>query len=232
MPLSGESGESAWPLPQKLVILGTGGNSLEALDAIRATNRQRPGPSRFEVLGFLDDAADRQGQEVSGLPVLGRLGDAKQFRDTYFIFGVGSPSNHHMRGEILAAVGLEPDRFVSIVHPSAVVSETAMLGSGVIVLANATIGTNARIGVQVVILPNAIISHDNVVGGFTCIASGACISGAVTIGHSCYIGANASVIGGVQLGDSALVGIGSTVLHDVLPGSMVVGNPARVLRAR
>ena len=46
------------------------------------------------------------------------------------------------------------------------------------------------------------------------------------------IGSNATILGGVTIGEGALVGAGSVVTRDVPPGSVVAGNPARVLRER
>jgi acetyltransferase-like isoleucine patch superfamily enzyme len=45
------------------------------------------------------------------------------------------------------------------------------------------------------------------------------------------IGANATLLPGVVIGADALVGAGSVVVRDVPDGQVVVGNPARVVRA-
>jgi acetyltransferase-like isoleucine patch superfamily enzyme len=41
------------------------------------------------------------------------------------------------------------------------------------------------------------------------------------------IGSNATILCGVTIGEGAMVGAGSVVTHDVPPGAIVVGNPAR-----
>jgi UDP-2-acetamido-3-amino-2,3-dideoxy-glucuronate N-acetyltransferase len=46
------------------------------------------------------------------------------------------------------------------------------------------------------------------------------------------IGANATIVCGVRIGAGALVGAGSVVTRDVPPNTLVVGNPARVVRGR
>jgi UDP-2-acetamido-3-amino-2,3-dideoxy-glucuronate N-acetyltransferase len=46
------------------------------------------------------------------------------------------------------------------------------------------------------------------------------------------IGANATIVCGVRIGAGALVGAGSVVTRDVPPGTVVVGNPARVIRGQ
>ena len=55
-----------------------------------------------------------------------------------------------------------------------------------------------------------------------------CISTLVKRGAS--IGSNATVLCGVTIGEEAIVGAGSVVTHDVPPGTIVAGNPARVIQ--
>ena len=43
------------------------------------------------------------------------------------------------------------------------------------------------------------------------------------------IGANATILPGIVIGEHALVGAGAVVTKDVEPGTVVVGNPARVI---
>jgi acetyltransferase-like isoleucine patch superfamily enzyme len=45
-----------------------------------------------------------------------------------------------------------------------------------------------------------------------------------------WIGAGAIILPGVTVGTRAVVGAGSVVVKDVPAGSIVAGNPARVLR--
>jgi acetyltransferase-like isoleucine patch superfamily enzyme len=51
----------------------------------------------------------------------------------------------------------------------------------------------------------------------------------VVIGDRVFIGANAVVLMGVTIGAGAVVGAGSVVTHDVPPGVIVGGVPARVI---
>jgi acetyltransferase-like isoleucine patch superfamily enzyme len=54
-----------------------------------------------------------------------------------------------------------------------------------------------------------------------------CIPTVIKKGAS--IGSNATILCGVTIGENAIVGAGSVVTHDVPPGSVVAGNPARLL---
>ena len=50
------------------------------------------------------------------------------------------------------------------------------------------------------------------------------------VGKRASIGSNATILCGVKIGEGAVVGAGSVVTKDVLPYTVVAGNPARVLR--
>jgi len=45
------------------------------------------------------------------------------------------------------------------------------------------------------------------------------------------IGTSATILGGVEIGEGAIVGAGSVVTRNVPPRTIVVGNPARVVRS-
>lgn len=51
-----------------------------------------------------------------------------------------------------------------------------------------------------------------------------------TIGDNVTIGANSCVIGNIRIGNNVIIGAGSIVVKDIPDNSVVVGNPARVIR--
>lgn len=53
----------------------------------------------------------------------------------------------------------------------------------------------------------------------------------ILIGNNVWLGGGVIVCPGVTIGDDAVVGAGSVVIRDVPPGVLVVGNPARFVRA-
>lgn len=55
------------------------------------------------------------------------------------------------------------------------------------------------------------------------------IFGRITIGDYVYIGTNALIMPGVTIGDNVLVAAGSVVTKSIPAGSVVAGNPARIL---
>lgn len=51
------------------------------------------------------------------------------------------------------------------------------------------------------------------------------------IGDNVTLGANVVIIGDVKIGDNVIIGGGSVVVKDIPSNTIVVGNPARVLRS-
>jgi UDP-2-acetamido-3-amino-2,3-dideoxy-glucuronate N-acetyltransferase len=50
------------------------------------------------------------------------------------------------------------------------------------------------------------------------------------VGRRASIGSGATILCGVSIGDGALVGAGAVVTRNVPPGTVVVGNPAKITR--
>ena len=56
------------------------------------------------------------------------------------------------------------------------------------------------------------------------------LCGKVTIKKNAWIGAKSMILPGVTIGENAVVAGGSVVTKDVMPNTVVAGNPARVLK--
>lgn len=58
------------------------------------------------------------------------------------------------------------------------------------------------------------------------------LKGDTIVGNDVWIGQNAVILPGVHIGDGAIIGANSIVGSDVAPYTVVVGNPARIIRKR
>ncbi len=212
-----------------VVVVGAGGFGREVVAACAsgATVDGRPA----QVLGFVDDADDLG--VVSGTPVLGGVELARAggpLEDVRVVVSVGNPRRFDVRRRIVAALGRRRADFATVVHPGAHLSPSVDLGVGTVVLAGVVGTADVTVGDHVAIMPGAVLTHDVVVGDHATLASGVLLGGGVHVRAGAYVGAGAVVREGVTVGEGALVGAGATVLHDVEPGHVVVGSPARVLR--
>ncbi len=89
------------------------------------------------------------------------------------------------------------------------------------------------IGRYVLIAGNVFIGDsDHIVepGGMPVTRSEQLVTRPVRIEDNCWIGQNAVILKGVTVGRDSIVGANSVVTRDVPPGSVVAGNPARVIK--
>lgn len=119
---------------------------------------------------------------------------------------------------------------LAAIHPQAIVASDALCGRGVQVLAGAIIGARAVVGDWCILNTAASADHESRLGTGVHLAPGARLAGLVTVEDYAFIGTGAVVLPRLTIGRGAIVGAGSVVTHDVPPGTVVCGNPARHLR--
>lgn len=56
--------------------------------------------------------------------------------------------------------------------------------------------------------------------------------GGIIVEDDVWLGAGVTVLDGVKIGRGAVVGAGSVVTHDIPPGAIAAGVPARILKMR
>ena len=118
--------------------------------------------------------------------------------------------------------------FATAIHPSAVISPTAKIGEGTVVMAGAVINADAVIGKHCIVNTGATVDHDCVIGDYCHIAPGAHVSGGTHIGEGTWIGVGACVIQCLNIGKDCMIGAGSVVVKDIPDGVTAYGNPCRV----
>jgi acetyltransferase-like isoleucine patch superfamily enzyme len=91
-----------------------------------------------------------------------------------------------------------------------------------------TIEDEVFIGHGVMFINDLYPRASNASGEMQTEADWQCVRTLVQRGAS--IGSNATILAGVTIGARAIVGAGAVVTHDVPPGAIVAGNPARVIR--
>jgi len=208
-----------------LVVVGAGGTSREIADAVADINKNQP---RWNLLGFLDDDPAKQNTIIDGLPVLGLIAAPVQY-NAQFIIGIASWRNPDARRSIVERLALPPERYATIIHPSATISSHARIGAGTAILQNVVITPDTIVRNHALILQNVTMAHDQLVEDYVTIAPSATIAGFVKLRAGCYLGAGCTIMNGVTVNSGALVAVGAVVMNDVPAGRTVAGHPARPL---
>lgn len=208
----------------KLVLIGGGGHAKVIIEAVRAAGL-------FEIAGLVDPA--QAGQLVLGVPVVTGgdevLPGLRASGIGSAVIALGSNSARHRLGEIVRALGFQ---LPAIVHPTALIAPSAVLGDGVVVMARAVVGTQTKVADLAIVNTAAIIDHDNVIGAGAHVAPGCALAGNVHVGARALVGIGSAVRPGITIGDDAVIGAGSAVVSNIAAGSIVGGAPARLLPKR
>lgn len=216
---------------KKLIIVGGRGNGATFASAVEDINNEE---STWELLGFFNDN-DPIGTIINDYPVLGRPEEMvdRKYRDTFFVYAPFLAMTYSKpNAERLEGFGVPPDRFATIIHPSASVSRHAEIGFGTVIMPMCHVRQNVRIGNHVTMLLSAALGHDSDISDYAYMGGTSFAAGYVKMKEGAYVGPNASIREYLTLGAWCLVGIGSVVVDDVPQMAVVAGNPARFLRER
>ena len=125
------------------------------------------------------------------------------------------------------------------VRERCVVGDDVVIGRGSLVENDTTVGALTKVQAHVYITaystledsvfiaPCVVTTNDNLMGRTE--RRHELIKGP-TIRRGARVGGGAVLCPGIEIGEEAFVGAGAVVIHDVPPRTVVVGNPARVLR--
>ncbi|PEL07034.1 acetyltransferase [Bacillus sp. AFS017336] len=203
-----------------IIILGNGGHSRVVQDILSTNNV-------YKITAILDGKYKDEKHE-KGI-FYGPFASIKNYldKDVKFIIAIG---DNKIRKSIVSTFDIKKEQFLTIIHPTAVVSHSSKIGYGTVVMPNAVINAQACIGDHCIINTGAIIEHDNQIGNYTHISPNATLTGNVFIEEGVHIGASATIIPGVKVGRWSIVGAGSTVIRHIPSFSTVVGCPAKIIK--
>jgi sugar O-acyltransferase (sialic acid O-acetyltransferase NeuD family) len=206
----------------RILVVGAGGFGREVLAWIRDSWPRWAD----RIGGFLSDDLDRlDGYRVSSR-ILGTVADYVPAEGDYLVLAIGVPYTRRGVAEALASRGA---RFLTLVHPTAVVADNAKVGSGSVVCPYAIVSDSARLGACVLVNYHASLGHDAYAGQYSVLSPYATLGGNACMEEEGFLGLHASIGPGIRLGARSKVSANSCVLSCTPDDSLVFGVPGRVM---
>lgn len=203
-----------------LVIYGCGTQGRAIIEFVRES-------AQFPNLLLVDDDQTLWGADIFGIAVLSperALGGGP----CRFLCTIG---DNEIRETVIGRAVAGGHRLCSVFHPTSIVSPSAQVGDGTILMSRAVVNTGASVGRGSLLNTGCVVEHHAVVGDFTHLGPGSLMGGGSRVGSGAFLGMGAIVLPRTSVGDGSVVGAGAVVNRDVDASVVVVGNPARVLRA-
>jgi sugar O-acyltransferase (sialic acid O-acetyltransferase NeuD family) len=206
-----------------VLLVGCGGHARFVLSILKSNG--------CEVAGLIDleDAFD-SAEVIMNVSVVGCRSALPEFRSQGFEEVVIAVGDNAMRKTLYNEVTELGFKLPCVIHASAIVDKSVLMGVGNIIGPNVIIGAEVKIGLNNIINSAATVEHQSVIGSHCHVALSSVICGAVHIGDEVFVGANSTVIDKISIGDKVIVGSGANVIRNVYDnGVTLVGNPSRAI---
>jgi len=212
---------------KNILIYGASGHGKMIVDIILKNNK-------YTIKGFIDSYKPLK-EDIYGYKVIGSLNELAYLIKVHNIYGIviGIGDNsirqraYHKIAEIAPTL-----KFVSVIHPSAVLANDIVIPKGVVIMPNAVVNANAKVGEFCILNTKSSLGHDSTLADFSSLASGAIVSGNVKIGLCSAICLRASIIQNVTIGNHTVIGAVSLVLKSIGDCKQAFGIPINTIKDR
>lgn len=197
-----------------MLLYGAGGHAKVILDGLKE--------KQIKCHGIFDDYSNNL-YFYQNYKILGNYRPQVEPKAQLLMAVGDNYSRKYLRGRVKHSIG-------QLIHSSALVSPTAEIAEGAVVLTRAAINAAAKVGRHAVINTGAILEHDAEAGAYAHLAPGATVCGHAKIGEGTLVGPGAVVEKQITVGRWCVIAAGAVVAEDVPDFSVVMGVPAKVVR--
>lgn len=206
-----------------IVIIGAGGFGREVAWLIEDINKVN---KQWNLLGFIDDNDEVQGQNLNGYEVLGKL-DWLMDKEVSVVNAIANPI---IRKQIMDQLKNSSNTYPTLIHPNVVYSETVEFGEGNIICAGNILTVNIEIKNHVIINIDSTIGHDAIINDYCTILPSVNVSGHVHLEECVTVGTGSAIIQNVPVGKNSTIGAGAVVTKEIPANCTAVGAPAKPIK--
>lgn len=186
----------------RLLVIGAGGHGRSVAEAALLSGD-------YKIVGFVDDSISTGGS-VMGFPVHGSIANLDRIIDICD-FAIVAIGNNSVRAKLMQKLRMTGVSIANIIHPRAFVSPTAVLGSGITIMAYAIVGTEAKLGNGVIVNCAAVVDHHAIVHDFGHLGVNSCMAGGSILGEGAWIQAGSALAYGVSIPAGQILGPGTAI---------------------
>jgi len=204
----------------EIVLLGSGGHAKVVLDIIRKM-------SKYKILGVVTK------QKIKNFEGIKVLGDDGILNELYksgircLAMGIGGFRDNETRKTVFLKSKKLGFNFISAIDTSAIISNSVVLGEGVVLFPGVLLNTDVRIGDNVIIATGSSIDHETIIRNHALVSAGVTIGANCVIDDEALVALGANIVSGIHICEKALVGAGATVVKDIEEKGLYLGCPAK-----
>lgn len=196
-----------------IVIVGAGGHARIVTEIANLLN--------YSILGIIDLNYKGQNEEVLGVKVVGGIDKLTDFsNDICIAIAIG---DNELRSKYFIELNEKGYNLPALVHPSAIISKTAMVSAASIISAGVVINTQVKIGLGTIVNTGSIVDHETIIGDFVHVAPGVSVAGRVIVGQLTFVGIGSVIIDQLKIGKGVTIGAGSVIIKNIPDNSKVIG---------
>ena len=202
----------------KIGLFGAGGHSKVVYECIQSTIKCK--------IDIFDDKIEYIKIGVKKLKIQGNFQDLIKKKNLYNSLFI-SIGNNEIRKKYFQKIEKLKKKKIFFTHLNSIISASAKIKEGTVVMANSVIQSDSSIGKNCIINTSVSVDHDCKIMNHTHICPGVNIAGGVTVGENCWIGIGTKIIENIKIGNNVFIGAGSVVTKNIKSNSFVMGVPAK-----
>lgn len=203
-----------------IIIVGAGGFGRE----VYLWAKDSFSKDQYRIKGFLDDNPRILNNYNMDIAIIGDLDGYEIKKQDRFVFAIGDIDE---KKHLVTKLKEKGAKFLTLIHPTAIVANTAKISQGVIICPFVTVSDHVQLGDFVMMNIYSSCGHDVKVGDHCILSPYATLNGFVILEDEVFLGTHSTIIPYKKIGYKSKISANSVVMRDVPPNKIVFGVPGK-----